>query len=139
MMSKRPPISPIDFKAASAIFRLAWSTYQKSSTVRASRLKKGWVESPFNPETMVNVRGLLDTIRLVDICLWIGNGFDDGGNRLTALNLKALSLRELGDFDAAIAAYETLQQWALEAGLNASLDQATKAIAECKSRKMNKV
>jgi hypothetical protein len=128
---------PIDLKASDAVFRLAWSTYQKSSALAKPKLPKGWILSSRNSQAMVRVQGMIDTIRLLDICLRIYPELNDGGNRITVQNLKAVALWELGKLDAAAEAYEKIVEWAQPLGdiVKGSLHQAETSIELIKEQK----
>jgi hypothetical protein len=128
--------SSAKFKAATAVFRLAWSAYQKSSCERKAKLPKGWIESPFDKHLMINPNGLRDTIQFVDICLSMYPELNDGGNKITALNLRAVAVRELGEFNAAIHDYSLIAEWADKIGdaMIGSKKQALKGIDQCRER-----
>jgi hypothetical protein len=106
-MSKTPQLDEVRFKASMAVFSLGYKEYDRGLTVREKKLPRGWIESPDNPTRTIHPDKLSRAIRYFDICLelWPDLTGDDG-NACTVLNLKALTLRALGDFRAAAKAHE---------------------------------
>lgn len=105
-MSDTLQFDEVRFKASTAIFKLGYREYDHGLTVREKKLPRGWVESPDKPDCMINPERLRRAIRYFDICLelWPDLAGDDG-NACTVLNLKALTLRALGDFRTAAKAH----------------------------------
>lgn len=101
-MDETPQFDMVRFKAATAVFRLGYAEYNKGIGARERMLPDGWIESPEKPTRMIHSDSLREAVRYFDICL---NLLPDlaGANlsASTALNLKVLTLRALGDFEAA--------------------------------------
>src|SRR3954466_1839607 len=92
----------VRFKAAMAVARLGYREYDRGLTVREEKLPRGWIVSPGKPDQMIHPKRLREAARYFDIVLelWPDLAGADGNAR-TALNLKALALRALGEFEAA--------------------------------------
>jgi hypothetical protein len=105
-MSNASNFDEARFKASMAVFRLGYKEYNHGLTTREKKLPRGWIVSPDNPKRMIHPEKLRRAIRYFDICLelWPDLAGDDG-NACTVLNLKAITLRALGDFRAAAKAH----------------------------------
>ena len=105
-MSAAPLFDEVRFKASTAVFRLGYKEYDHGVTTPEKKLPRGWTLSPDDSGRMIHPERLRRAIRYFDICLelWPDLAGEDG-NACTVLNLKALTLRALGEYRAAATAH----------------------------------
>lgn len=127
-MSTPQQFDKVRFNAGTAVFRLGYSHYNKGIGPREPKLPRGWADCPADPKCMIHPARLKDAVRYFDISLGIWPG------ETTALNLKALTLKMLGEFSAAARAYTETIAAAKVAGLKPSQDVAEEGLRYCNAR-----
>jgi hypothetical protein len=124
-MSSTPEFDKVRFNAATAVFRLGYSHYNKGCGPREPKIPRGWAENPSDPESMIHPARLRDAVRYFDISLEIWP------HEITALNLRALTLLTLGDFKAAAKAYAHVLAEAKKLDNEPYREQAEKGLKVC--------
>lgn len=121
----------IRFDAASAVFHRAWRCHQKGVAAAKGPRPKGWIASPFDSRCWINPGKLRSAVDYFDISLAI---YPD----LTAMNLRALTLKLLGDWDRAIAAFEAVAAAAQAQDDKPYVDVAEAALVLCRRATANR-
>ena len=131
-MSQPQQFDEVRLKAATAIFRLGYREYDRGLTVREEKPPRGWIVSAGKPDQMVNPKRLRDAIRYFDIFLelWPDLAGADGNAR-TALNLKAITLRALGELEAARSLHAQVLAAAKQAGDKPMQEVSEEGIRYC--------
>ena len=131
-MTSPPEFDQVRFKVAMAAARMGYREYNRGLTVLEKRLPRGWIVSPARPDQMINPKKLRDAIGYFDISLelWPGLSWADG-NAGTVANLKALTLRALGDFEEARRLHCEILAAAKEAGDKVMQEGAEEGIRFC--------